>query len=117
WGTDRGGPRRTQPDLVRGAELYDHWHTVYFGDDASDRVFFVQQLEPDTLRDLYTYMGNTAAGNASSDGMVVFGFGRAPGATPLLRAPQRFRVGFVEGRVTSPADHRRVLQHIEQLTP
>ncbi len=117
WGTDIAGPSREQPDLVKGPERYGHWHTVYFGDSNYDRTFFVRQMEQDTLRDLYTYMGNSTAGNNSKDGMVVFGFGRAPGATPLIQKPHRFRIGFYDGRVADHDQHVQIIKYIERLKP
>jgi hypothetical protein len=117
WGTDSAGPLTAQPDLVKGPQHYAHWQTVYFGDTGDDQVFFVHQTEQDTLRDLYTYMGNSAAGNEAEDGMVVFGFGRAPGATPLIRQPQKFRIGFYPGRVAHAGHHLEIIRYIEQLKP
>jgi hypothetical protein len=102
---------------VKGPQHYAHWQTVYFGDTGDDQVFFVHQTEQDTLRDLYTYMGNSAAGNEAEDGMVVFGFGRAPGATPLIRQPQKFRIGFYPGREAHAGHHLEIIRYIEQLKP
>jgi len=117
WGTDISGPSMEQPDLVKGPEGYATWHTVYFGDTDYDQVLFVKQLERDTLSDLYTYMGNSREGNASKDGMVVFGFGRGPKATPLLTGRQKFRMGFYNGKIEDLGDHQHILSYIENLTP
>ena len=115
WGSDISGPSHEQPDLVKGPELYGHWQTVYFGDRNYDQTFFVQQMEQDTLRDLYTYMGNSKDGNDAHDGMVVFGFGRAEGATPLITTPLRFRIGFYNGMIEDRGDHQEILQYVEKL--
>ena len=115
WGTDLAGPLTEQPDLVRGPEKYAHWQTVYFGDAGYHQTFFVHQMQPDTLRDLYTYMGHTKSGNDSSDGMVVFGFGRAPRATPLMKSPHKFRIGFYPQRVESEIEHKAILEYINEL--
>ena len=100
WGTDQSGPSTKQPDLYKGPEFNGSWHTVYFGDAGYDKVFFVQQMEQDTLMDHYTYLGNSDMGNDSEDGMVVFGFGRAPKATPLMTRLQKFRIGFYPSRIS-----------------
>ncbi len=116
WGTDKSGPLDTKPDLVKGPELYDHWQTVYFGDQQYEEVFFVHQVEPDTLKDLYTYMGNNKEkGNDSPDGMVVFGFGRDKGATPLMTGPQKFRIGFYSAKIKDIDDHQQVIRQIGNL--
>lgn len=116
WGTDKSGPLDTKPDLVKGPELYDHWQTVYFGDQQYEEVFFVHQIQSDTLKDLYTYMGNNKEkGNDSADGMVVFGFGRNKGATPLMTEPQNFRIGFYPTTVKGNDDHLRVIKKIRNL--
>ncbi|GJM30732.1 MAG: hypothetical protein DHS20C17_33670 [Cyclobacteriaceae bacterium] len=117
WGTNISGPLYLQPDLIKGPEHYAHWQTVYFGDTEYEQVFFVHQIEPDTLDDLYTYMGNSSQGNASADGMVVFGFGRAPEGTPLLTGLQKFRIGFYNGKIKGQSDHQDILAYINRLSP
>jgi len=116
WGTSEEGPITRQPDLVKGPEEYSKWQTVYFGDADYDQVLFAHQMETDTLQDLFTYMGNTQDGNASNNGMVVFGFGRAPGATPLLNKKQKFRIGFYESKIKDEYTHQQILSYIDQLS-
>ena len=115
WGTSEGGPRRTTPDYYRGTTVFGTWRWAYFGDTDVHRVFFAAQHEPDDEADLFGYLGNTEAGTRAPDGMVVFGFGRADGAQPLLTRPRTFTIGFIEENVTSPDVHRRVGEQIESL--
>ena len=112
WGSDQSGPNTNTPDLYKGPEFIGHWHTVYFGDSKYDQVFFAQQMEQDTLRDHFTYLGNSDQGIDSEDGMVVFGFGRAPQAIPLMTRSQKFRIGFYEEQVTDETGHKRILDYI-----
>jgi len=116
WGTNVSGPLDTKPDLVKGPELYDHWQTVYFGDQQAKEVFFLHQLQSDDLVDLYTYMGNDKElGNDSPDGMVVFGFGRDKGAQPLMTSNQKFRIGFYQQPISNQEEHEKIIKHINEL--
>ena len=115
WGTSEGGPRRTTPDYYRGTTDFGTWQWAYFGDEEATRVFFVAQHTPDNKTDLFGYLGNAESGTKAPDGMVVFGFGRADGAQPLLTTPHAFTVGFIEQAVTSPDVHRRVAAEIKAL--
>ena len=117
WGTDVSGPLTKQPDLYKGPEHSGNWQTVYFGDSNYSKTFFVTQLSADSLTDHYTYLGNSDKGNDSEDGMVVFGFGRAPKATPLFTQPHKFRIGFYEGKIENSDDHQLILKYIEKLEP
>ncbi|MEM9327066.1 MAG: hypothetical protein AAGA85_15465 [Bacteroidota bacterium] len=116
WGTEREGPMTTQPDLIKGPELYDHWQTVYFGDQGYDQTFFVYMMKSDTLADLYTYMGNDRElANDSEDGMVVFGFGRSAGAVPLMTTLNTFRIGFYPSSIADSTEHRALIDYIGKL--
>jgi hypothetical protein len=116
WGTDQGGPRPEKPDIKN--QLFGRWRWVYFGDEASPRTLFAAQAEPDALDDTIWYMGAGDGGAiTAADGMMVFGFGRAAGAKPLLQEPRTFFVGFHEGAVTGEAGHQAVAAWIEKLLP
>jgi hypothetical protein len=116
WATDTGGPRRERPDHLKGEAAYEKCRWAYFGDERVGRVLFVAQHEADDLVDAFSYLGNTEAGIRSTDGMVVFGFGRGAGAKPLMReSGVRFNIGFVEAKVETAADHRRVARVIEAM--
>jgi uncharacterized sulfatase len=109
WGADTGGPRRDTPD--NRSKLFERWRWVYFGDDQSPRALLVAQVQADDFPDTLWYMGSSAKGLNSDDGMAVFGFGRAAGGKKhLLGAGQRFVVGFVEGAAANAEAHTRLQQ-------
>jgi hypothetical protein len=113
WGTNKGGPRVDVPDL--NSQLYDTWKWVYFGDRTVPRVLVVEQHSPDQLPDTLWYLGNSQGGSVESpDGMVVFGFGRGQGTSPLFRgAGQRFTVSLLEMKITNDDDHTRLADLID----
>jgi hypothetical protein len=114
WGTDLGGPRSDVPD--HGSPLFDNWRWIYFGDRGVPRVLYLVQHAPDATPDTLWYLGSSEGGGAGApDGMVVFGFGRGPGTTPLLEgAGLRFTVGLLETSVATAADHDQVAQAIAE---
>jgi hypothetical protein len=99
WGTNHSGPAHSIPD--NRSQLFDYWEWVYFGDRQTRRVLYLwhDRQEPDGLEDTLWYLGAGSGGAAaeSSDGMMVFGFGRRPGTKPLFKSSgETFVVGFVE---------------------
>ena len=62
-------------------------------------------------------MGNSDARNNSTDGMVVFGFGRGPGTSPLLKSNHKFIVGFteIESQSSTEEIHISVMRYINSL--
>ncbi len=115
WGTDTQGPMNTQPDLVKGTEVYGQWQTAWFGDSNTELTFFVHQENPDNHKDMFAYMGNSENGNDSADGMAVFGFGRDRNATPLMKEPNSFIIGFYPAPVNDQNSRQRILEFIENL--
>jgi hypothetical protein len=116
WGTDLGGPRYEMPSLNHGERILDNWQWAYFGDNEIDRIFFVAQQQEDTLKDHFSYMGDTREGNDSPDGMVVFGFGRDTGAKPLMTDTGiTFIIGFLERKITSEENHERAGMRINEI--
>ena len=106
FGTDTGGPRRDRPDTKN--QTFGRWHWAYFGDDGCSRVLLAIQRHNDQLDDTLWYLGSSAQGIASRDGMIVFGFGRGPGTQPLFHAAgEQFRIGFVP----SPRDLEPQARH------
>lgn len=116
WGNDVDGPLTSAPDLVKGKETYGNWSTAYFSDKTYDITFFVHQVYPDSLTDMFSYMGNSSEGNQSLDGMTVFGFGREPNAKPLMHTKNTFLIGFYPSFIANESDHESLLQYIETLT-
>ncbi|RMG23445.1 MAG: hypothetical protein D6730_14430 [Bacteroidetes bacterium] len=115
FGSDQGGPRYDQPDFYTQQMEFDHYHWAYFGDTAVEQVLFVGQLTPDTLQDTFSYLGDTEAGVASTNGMVVFGLGRGPGNRPLFTSLQRFVVGFWPHAVHKEEEHRMLTEYLNIL--
>ena len=115
WTTDLNAPSETIPDHYQGKSSRGLYRYLYFGENNNPYVFFMAQATPDTRPDHFSYLGNEEIGAADSpDGMVVAGFGRAAGATPLLSGPNTFLIGFL------PKDpvvltQRRVPGKIEKL--
>ncbi len=106
WGTDLGGPRTETPSLNRGENIVGNWQWVYFGDNETNRVFYVAQHPKDTLNDFFAYMGDTKEGNSSADGMLVFGFSRDNGTKALeTKKGVTYTIGFLERKITSAEDH------------
>jgi hypothetical protein len=117
WGTDAG--RRTDvPDFIAGQRAAGTWRWAYFGHAASPRVLVVGQVQPDALTDTCGFMGNTKAGLASPDGMVVFGFGRGPKTEKYLRGGGlEFVVGLLPGKVATAADHAALAAAVRRQFP
>lgn len=114
YGTDLGGPLYDQLDYYAGQKLFDHFRWAYFGHQDSDRVLYLAQLHPDAFSDTFSYLGNSESGIRADDGMVVFGFGRAEGAQPLLKNPNTFLLGFYEKQIDGRKDHRRFTKKIRR---
>ncbi len=115
FGSDKGGPISTIFDYYHGDKYFDSFRWAYFGHRQIDRVLYVVQDAEDQLSDTFSYLGNSEMGIRSQDGMVVFGFGRAEGAKPLIKIRHSFRIGFLEGKITSKADHEVVAQKLNSL--
>ena len=114
WGTNLGGPRYEVPSLNAGESIIGRWRWAYFGDREINRIFLVAHLQEDSLADHFAYMGNTADGNQAKEGMIVFGFGRAKGARPLMtRAGNSFLIAFIEA--TATADHNQIRKQVEKM--
>ena len=91
WATNLSDPSYDIPDHYLGGIHRGHYQLMYFGTQDSDYVFAMYQAEADTHQDHISYLGNEEIGAADSpDGMVVAGFGRDEGATPLLSGENTF---------------------------
>ena len=113
--SNKSQPRYMQLDHYNGGEEVAFRDWFYFGNDNVDRTLFMVQVEQDSLVDHYSLLGNDTIGINSPDGMVVAGFGRAPGATPLLKTPNRFIIGFSEGEGISAARYAMKQREIKKL--
>ena len=96
WATDLTPPSTVIHDHYAGDVYRANHRYLYFGEKESPYVFFMAQTTADTHPDHVSYLGNEEIGAADSpDGMVVAGFGRAEGATPLLSGTNSFLIGFL----------------------
>ncbi len=92
------------------------WEWVYFGSDDAPRVFWVAAADAGPVTASFGVMGDRRPGLEAPDGMVVFGFGRAREARPLLeRDPAVFLCGFYERPIRNRRDHERLARHVERL--
>lgn len=115
FGNDTGGPIHHQPDYFKGKKLTGFWQWVYFGAKKSDRTLYIIQTVKDELPDTFSYLGNSNRGIQSTDGMVVFGFGRTDGAKPLMQSPRTFIFGFYEKPIRSKKQHRKLSGYIHRV--
>jgi hypothetical protein len=93
WGNDDATPRTERPAI--SSQLREPMRTVWFGHkNSAYRLVLTHHTDSPAICNLW-WMGNAAKGqwSDSTDGMVVFGFGRGTSKEgPLLRGPQRFTV-------------------------
>lgn len=115
FGTSEGGPYEEQPDFYAGKKWFGQWNWAYMGHDASEYVLFLLQSPGDTLSDTFSYLGNSEAGLNAEDGMVVFGFGRAEGAQPLMKEANRFWIGLRQGAIHRKRQHRKLKRYLGSL--
>jgi hypothetical protein len=113
WGTNLGGPRTEMNDYYKGDKIFANWHYIYFGDKRVKQVLFVAMQKPDRQIDTLGFLGNSAEGIASDDGMVVFGFGRQADDNPQLTDPHNtFYLGFLKRKVKTRNGHENLEKEI-----
>jgi hypothetical protein len=116
WGTSGTGFSKAQPDLLKKTGTQGHWNWAYFGNNNTSKVLALSQLIPDENEDLMSYMGNTANGVVSPDGMVVFGFGRKD-SYPQIKKNNVFMITFLDLlQPPSPAVHPFLKTRIEAMS-
>ena len=116
WATDLSEPSYEIRDHYRDQVERGQFRYLLFGEDHSPYALFLKQKSPDTVPDHVSYLGNEEIGAANSpDGMIVAGFGRAAGATPLLTGPQTFYVGLLRYNVADPLSIRRARRRLNKL--
>ncbi len=98
WGNSIEGPIYEQNDFYHLNPKHDIWDWAYFGTKGSSNVFFVAQIQKDSLLDVFGYLGNSELGVKSTDGMVVFGFGRdnKNGTKAIITKPVDFAFGIID---------------------
>jgi hypothetical protein len=115
FGSDQGGPIPGGHDYYKGQVLRGHFRWMYAGSKTAPGTLFLVQEEADELSDMISFLGNTEAGLGSPDGMTVFGFGRDSVATPLLRGPRRFVIGWYPEKIADPGGHQKLGPYLENL--
>jgi hypothetical protein len=108
WGTADSLSYLT-PNLMDGGPLLMNAPWFYFGDQKVPRVFFAAQKIMDDLPDLIAYMGAGNQGLKSSDGMIVFGFGRNADTRPQMTTPNTYYFGFFPHNLHLEKDQREAL--------
>lgn len=115
WGNDVDGLRSDTPSIFEDP-VAGKWQWAFFGDNTVPLTLFVAQETADSLDDFFCYMGNNPEnGNASADGMNVFGFGRSLKTAPLMQGPNRFIIGFFPRKANSNKTLGQLEQHIRQM--
>ncbi|NND08560.1 MAG: hypothetical protein HKN87_19450 [Saprospiraceae bacterium] len=115
FGTNTGGPRKDQLDFFKGNKAFENWQWAYFGHEVVDRVLFIAQKSEDSHSDTFGYLGNSEHGITSLDGMVVFGFGRADGAKPLMTGRNTFYLAFLEHTVKNSQAHLLMVKRAQSM--
>ncbi len=116
WGTNLDGPRKDINDFYKGDKIFANWHWIYFGDERVKQVLFIAMKNPDRQIDELGFLGNSAEGADSEDGMVVFGFGRQSEAQPQLTDPDNtFYIGFIKRKVKNLNGHEALAKDIENI--
>jgi hypothetical protein len=116
FGTSEHRPSDRLPDFYRGETASGNIRWIYAGDTNSQNTFYMIQCRPDSLEDVWGYLGSTEDGLESSDGMTVFGFGRNLQTEPLLSGSGEFVVGMYPGQIRTSDDHELFSRFAERFT-
>ncbi len=113
FGSDQQDFTWTAWDYYKSEQQYANWQWAYFGHRDHDYALLLAQEKPDNLSDTFSYLGNTERGIDSPTGMVVFGFGRAEGAKPLMTQPNVFYLS-VERLNNRKKRHRTMAKRVKK---
>ncbi len=113
FGTSEGGPFPCAQDYYKGNMLRGRFRWIYAGNNRAPCTLFFIQKQEDEVPDIISILGNTEAGLDSPDGMTVFGFGRGPDATPLLKGKQCFVIGFYPEQIGDTITHHELGRYIQ----
>lgn len=105
------------PDFYKGSNLFDNVRWIYCGNQKSKNTFYMVQMMPDEKTDIIGFLGNTADGINSPDGMTVFGFGRDKNGNPLLTGNQKFVVGLYPKKLIKSKNQRACHTYLETNFP
>jgi len=115
YGTNLSGPHTDAPDYYKQEPKTGNFDWVYFSHIEKKNTLFIAQQQKDALPDTFSYLGNSKAGVASSDGMTVMGFGRDAKTQPYLSGKTSFIIGFFEGAIKNSRNHLVIENHISKL--
>lgn len=115
WGNDVDGLRTDNPDFYKTEGTFASWQTVFFGNQDQKMTFFINQVQKDRQQDVFGFLGNSKNGLDSPNGMVVFGFGRGKGTTPLLNQKQQFVIGFVPKSINKKSIQKKIIKTITSI--
>ena len=113
FGTSEGGPYPCTYDYFKGDMLRGRFRWIYAGNKHEPGILFMIRMLEDEAGDMISFLGNTESGLDSPDGMTVFGFGRGPGADPLLQGNQCFIIGFYPEQIVDTEAHQRLGIYIQ----
>ncbi|WP_147870282.1 hypothetical protein [Stieleria maiorica] len=114
FASDVTPPSQIPHDYFGGDKVFDRFRWAYLGDRRSPRVLALVHQTPDDAVDTYAHLGDSDQGLESSDGMVVFGFGRgAKGIQPLLKGGQSFRIGLIESPGHTDAQYQTISTQLD----
>ncbi len=113
YGTDSLGHQTDRPDFYKGSIKQGQFSWAYFSHNQSAQSLFVAHKNQDQLPDMMSYLGNTEAGVNSTDGMVVFGFGRDAKGQAQLTGQNSFVFGLSPIQVNDTQQHNKIKQYIQ----
>lgn len=116
YGTNSLGWQADTPDFYNGSIKQGQYQWAYFSHLQSAQSFYVLQLSDGDTPDTLSYLGNSDKGVNSSDGMVVFGFGRDAQGQALLSAQHAFFFGFAPYVAAQNEDHALISNYINRIT-
>jgi hypothetical protein len=114
WGTETmlNGPKN---DFYKNESYTGNFSTLFLGDTSVKRVLYIQQQTPDQLTDLIGFLGNKPEGkDVSPNGMIVAGFGRNVKGKPSMTQPNKFKIGFYDGFVTTNKQYKGLNKHLKK---
>ncbi len=116
WATDLSAPSYTIHDHYAEDAYRAQHRYFFFGEDQRNFVLFMAQATPDVHQDHLSYLGSEEIGARDSpDGMMVAGFGRAAGATPLLKGKNVFLLGLTRHTPADPIATSRTRRRIAKI--
>lgn len=112
-------PPTSQPrDYYAGQRIATSYRWGYVGDRSANRVLAVGHETATDAINTYSHLGNAMDGLDSSDGMVVWGFGRgAEGIDPLLSGDHSFRIKLLERPGETKEQYHKISSELKTWFP